>query len=41
MEFCDMDCTYAAFPTSDAVDDSRSCRTFVAVYYKRKTRKRQ
>lgn len=37
MEFCDMDCMYATFPTSDAVDGSRSCRTFVALYCKRKT----
>lgn len=36
MEFCDMDCKYAQFPKSDAVDGSRSCRTFVALYCKRK-----
>jgi hypothetical protein len=31
MEFCDLDCKYAKFPQSDAVDGSRSCRTFVAL----------
>ncbi|MEW6118337.1 MAG: hypothetical protein AB1553_15795 [Nitrospirota bacterium] len=31
MEFCDLDCRYASFPQSDAVDGSRSCRTFVAL----------
>ncbi len=32
MEFCDHDCKYAKFPKSDAVDGSRSCRTFVALH---------
>jgi hypothetical protein len=32
MEFCDLDCQYATFPKSDAIDGSRSCRTFVALY---------
>lgn len=31
MEFCDLDCKYAQFPKSDAVDGSRSCRTFIAL----------
>ncbi|MEW5745856.1 MAG: hypothetical protein AB1805_10535 [Nitrospirota bacterium] len=31
MDFCDLDCRYAAFPKSDAVDGSRSCRTFIAL----------
>lgn len=31
MEFCDLDCKYAQFPESDAVDGSRSCRTFIAL----------
>jgi len=31
MEFCDLDCRYAAFPGSDSVDGSRSCRTFIAL----------
>lgn len=36
MEFCDLECRYAAFPESDAVDGSRSCRTFIAIYCKLK-----
>ncbi len=36
MNFCDLDCTYARFPKSDAVDGSRSCRTFVALECRRK-----
>lgn len=32
MEFCDLGCKYAAFSKSDAVDGSRSCMTFVALY---------
>jgi hypothetical protein len=31
MEFCDLECKYARFPKSDAVDGSRSCRTFIAL----------
>ncbi len=30
VEFCDLECKYARFPKSDAVDGSRSCGTFVA-----------
>ena len=36
MEFCDLECKYARFPKSDAVDGSRSCRTFVALLCTRK-----
>lgn len=36
MKFCDLDCKYASFPKSDAVDGSRSCRTFVALHCKLK-----
>lgn len=36
IEFCDLDCRYASFPSSDAVDGSRSCRTFIALYCRRK-----
>jgi hypothetical protein len=36
MEFCDLECKYARFPKSDAVDGSRSCRTFVALHCLRK-----
>ncbi len=38
MEFCDLECKYADFPKSDAVDGSRSCRTFIALYCKRRKR---
>jgi hypothetical protein len=38
MDFCDLNCRYASFPDSSAVDGSRSCRTFIALYCsKRKT----
>ena len=37
MDFCDLICKYASFPSSDAVDGSRSCRTFVALYCKRRS----
>lgn len=36
MQFCDLECKYAEFPKDDAVDGSRSCRTFVALYCKKK-----
>lgn len=36
MQFCDLACKHASFPESDAVDGSRSCRTFVALYCSRK-----
>jgi len=36
MNFCDIRCKYASFPASDAVDRSRSCRTFIALYCKKK-----
>lgn len=32
MDFCDLNCKYASFPDSSAVDGSRSCRTFIALY---------
>jgi hypothetical protein len=35
-EFRELECMYARFPTSDAVDGSRSCRTFVALHCSRK-----
>jgi hypothetical protein len=38
MDFCDLDCKFASFPRSDAVDGSRSCRTFVALYCEKKKR---
>ena len=36
LEFCDPECKYAGFPKSDAVDGSRSCRTFVTLFCSRK-----
>jgi hypothetical protein len=36
MDFCDLSCKYASFPTSEAVDGSRSCRTFIALYCKKR-----
>ena len=35
MDFCDLSCKYASFPTSEAVDGSRSFRTFIALYCKK------
>jgi len=36
MQFCDLECKYAEFPKDDAVDGSRSCRTFIALYCRKK-----
>lgn len=36
MLFCDLQCKYARFPKKDAVDGARSCRTFVALYCRKK-----
>ena len=36
MDFCDLECKYASFPNEDAVDGSGSCRTFIALYCKKK-----
>ena len=36
MDFCDLECRYAEFPREDALDGSRSCRTFVALYCRKK-----
>jgi len=35
MDFCDLGCKYASFPTSEAADGSYSCRTFIALYCKK------
>jgi hypothetical protein len=37
-EFCDLDCKYARFSKSDAIDASRSCRTFMALHCLRKNK---
>ena len=34
--FCDLMCKYAELPKAAALDGSGSCRTFIAVYCKRK-----
>ncbi len=36
MKFCDLNCGYAAWPEEDSLDGSGSCRTFQAVYCKKK-----
>lgn len=36
MDFCDLECRYAEFPKEDSVDGSRSCRTFVALYCRKR-----
>jgi hypothetical protein len=32
MEFCDLNCEYAAWPKEKDLDGSGSCRTFQAIY---------
>ena len=36
MDFCDLDCKYASFPKTGSVDGSGSCRTFIALYCKKR-----
>lgn len=36
MDFCDLSCKYASFPTLEAVNGSGSCRTFIALYCRKK-----
>jgi len=36
MNFCDLKCRYASFPEDEAVDGAGSCRTFAALYCKKK-----
>jgi hypothetical protein len=36
MDYCDLECKFASFPKSEAVDGSRSCRTFIALYCSKK-----
>jgi hypothetical protein len=38
MEFCDLNCRYAAWPLKEALDGSGSCRVFQAVYCSKKSR---
>ena len=35
-DFCDLTCAHAAVPKETGIDGSGSCRTFVALYCKRK-----
>jgi hypothetical protein len=36
MLFCDLECKYARFPKDGAVDGAGSCRTFAALYCRKK-----
>lgn len=38
MDFCDMNCRHAEWPADDALDGSASCRTFQAIYCRKKER---
>jgi hypothetical protein len=38
MEFCDFNCRYARRPKEEALDGSGSCRTFQAIFCKKKNR---
>ena len=38
MEFCDMNCRYADWPENDSLDGSASCRTFQAIFCRKKGR---
>jgi len=35
-DFCDLMCMYAAMPKETAIDGSGSCRTFAALYCKKR-----
>ncbi len=35
-DFCDLMCVYASMPKETAVDGSGSCRTFAALYCKKR-----
>jgi hypothetical protein len=32
VKWCDLRCEYADFPKEDALDGSKSCRTFIALW---------
>jgi hypothetical protein len=36
MEFCDLNCRYARWPEDEAVDGAGSCRTFQAVFCRKR-----
>ena len=35
IKFCDLRCEHAEFPQEDAIDGSKSCRTFMALWCKK------
>lgn len=38
MDFCDLNCEHASWPESASIDGSNSCRTFIALYCRKKKR---
>jgi hypothetical protein len=38
LEFCDFNCRFASWPKDEALDGSGSCRTFQAIFCKKKNR---
>lgn len=38
MDFCDLKCEHAEWPEDESLDGSGSCRTFQAIYCKKKNR---
>jgi hypothetical protein len=38
MDFCDLNCVHAEWPEDESLDGSGSCRTFQAIYCKKKKR---
>jgi len=38
MEFCDLKCRYGEWPEEENLDGSGSCRTFQAIYCRKKER---
>ncbi|OPX34064.1 MAG: hypothetical protein B1H12_10740 [Desulfobacteraceae bacterium 4484_190.2] len=38
MKFCDFSCKFAIWPKGESLDGSGSCRTFQAIYCKKKNR---
>ena len=38
MDFCDFACKHATWPKGESLDGSGSCRTFQAIYCKKKKR---
>lgn len=38
MNFCDFNCKYASWPEAESLDGSSSCRTFTALFCRKKNR---